>query len=95
MWSLPNSTSSESPRVAGKSRVKSMPGQGKRCGGADRMLDARQMHMRTCGNAQSKASGNEAAHTPLFFRSSARAIRAALTRGARVASGSAVCMKAC
>jgi hypothetical protein len=34
-------------------------------------------------------------YEPLFFRSSALATLAALTRGARVASGSAVCMKAC
>ena len=34
-------------------------------------------------------------YEPLFFRSSALATLAALTRGASVASGSAVCMKAC
>jgi hypothetical protein len=34
-------------------------------------------------------------YEPLFFRSSALATLAALTKGASVASGSAVCMKAC
>jgi hypothetical protein len=34
-------------------------------------------------------------YVPLFLRSSARATLAALTKGASVASGSAICMKPC
>lgn len=34
-------------------------------------------------------------YVPLFLRSSALATLAALTKGARVASGSAICMKPC
>ena len=45
--------------------------------------------------AASEYMSHKSNYVPLFLRSSARATLAALTKGARVASGSAICMKPC